>query len=457
MSIPETTTHSETSNGSSQRVDELMQSMRRDLDQGILPARAFFDQDLHELELERIFARCWSFVGLESEIPAPGDYMLRYIGEDQFIIARDEDGVIRVLFNKCLHRGAPVCRAEKGNTSHFRCQYHSWLYKNTGEWSGAPFRRRAYKNLDSKDWGLMAAPHVDSVHGLIFAALDADAPTLDEYLGEMRWYLDAIFGLSDQGMISIGEPQRWRVPVNWKSSAENAMADAYHVPSLHRSGEEVGVFPDIEAGGAGGSSFHIYFDQGHGMITNRGFLPPPWDKAGFPPEVSEGLEPSTLTPQQLEYTMNYSATTFLIFPNLEMIRVPATAHPGAAPTVFTYLRMVQPDGPNAIVNWNWTLGWKTASDEFNNEAYISGLAMHGPAGIFDQDDAVVWEGAPRAGKSAFARKNNMKFNYQLGLDGMSDYGVDPEWTLPGIATTSALGEAPQRAFYKRWLREISTP
>ncbi len=443
--------------GAGREVHDFLRTVDSDLDQGVLPARVFSDPEVYALELDRIFARCWCFVGLESEIPSPGDYVLRYIGEDQFILVRDEDGEIRVLFNRCAHRGSPVCRAEKGNTSHFRCPYHSWLYKNSGEWSGAPYRGKAYKTLDAKQWGLRSAPHVASVHGLIFANLDPDAVSLDEYLGDMRWYLDVIFGLNEQGMSVVGEPQRWRVPANWKSGAENFLADAYHVPSLHRSAEEVGMFPGIERGGAGseGVSRHVYFPGGHGMIMNSGFLPPPWHTSGFPPEVAETFRFNRLTEDQRAFVDSHSPTTFTIFPNFGMVRVPASPHPDAPPSVFTYLRQWQPIGSDKIVNWNWTLGWNSAPASFNDDAYAAALSMHGPAGILEQDDTVAWAGAPSAGRSVFARRNELKFNYQLSNDAMSEYAEDPTWPWPGIATTSALGEAPQRAFYRRWLRELT--
>jgi phenylpropionate dioxygenase-like ring-hydroxylating dioxygenase large terminal subunit len=439
--------------------DDLLRKLRMDLDRGMVSARIFNDPELYSLELSRIFARCWCFVAHESEIPTPGDYVLRNIGQDQFIVVRDEDGVLRVLLNNCTHRGSPVCRAEKGNTSHFRCSYHSWVYKNSGAWTGAPYRARAYKHLNAEEWGLVAAPHVDTVHGLIFASLDTNAPSLDEYLGGMRWYLDVIFGLNEQGMRAIGEPHRWRVNANWKSGSENFLADAYHVPSLHRSAEEVGMFPGIESGGAGPQSTnrHVYFDQGHGMIVNDGFLPPPWHKSGFPPDVAATFQLERLTPEQRAFVENHTAITCVIFPNFGLVRVPAAPYPGAPPAVFTYLRQWQPIGPDTIINWNWTLGWNSASDEFNEEAYVAGLTMHGPSGIVEQDDSVVWAGATTAAKSVFAQKSDMKFNYQLGLDGMSEYGEDPNWKFPGRATTTALGEAPQRAFYRRWLDEVSTP
>jgi hypothetical protein len=80
--------------------------------------------------------------------------------------------------------------------------------------------------------------------------------------------------------------------------------------------------------------------------------------------------------------------------------------------------------------------------------------MLGPAGIFEQDDSVVWAGAPRVGRSAFARKQRLNFNYQMGTEGMSEYAIDPDWKWPGHASTNTIGEAPQRSFYRRWLRDM---
>jgi len=97
-----------------------------DVRRGMIPASVYSDPELFELEKERVFARAWVFMAHESEIPQPGDYVVRRIVDDSFIVARDEKGAVRVLFNMCLHRGMQVCRSERGNTSHFRCPYHAW-------------------------------------------------------------------------------------------------------------------------------------------------------------------------------------------------------------------------------------------------------------------------------------------------------------------------------------------
>src|SRR6516225_5836107 len=118
--------------------------------QGMIPAYVYADPEIFALERDRLFARSWVFLAHESEIPDPGDYVVRRVLADSFIVARDEGGEVRVLFNMCLHRGMQVCRAEMGNASHFRCPYHAWTYRNDGRLVGLPFHAEAYGRPTSR-------------------------------------------------------------------------------------------------------------------------------------------------------------------------------------------------------------------------------------------------------------------------------------------------------------------
>ncbi|MFP3608179.1 Rieske 2Fe-2S domain-containing protein, partial [Paraburkholderia sp. SIMBA_053] len=73
---------------------------------------------------------------------------------------------------------------------HFRCSYHGWVYKNSGELIGVPYMAEGYGGaLKRKDWGLKKA-RVESYAGLVFGTFDEDAPSLEEYLGGFQFYLD---------------------------------------------------------------------------------------------------------------------------------------------------------------------------------------------------------------------------------------------------------------------------
>ncbi len=433
----------------SKRLDE----WQSDIEDGRVPAEIFADEEVFRLELDRVFARSWVFVALESEIPNPGDFVLRRLGRDEVIVVRDKTSAIRVLLNHCRHRGTAVCSEQRGNTTQFRCPYHGWVYDTQGAWIGAPFRSRAYGGEATADWGLLSAPHVAVQRGLVFASLDEHAPPLADALGAMGWYLDCAFGLHPAGMRLHCEPQRWRVRANWKTPAENFLCDAYHVATLHRSLENIGLVPDASAGVE--RQFHLDTENGHGAILSPRILPPPWTTWGYPPMVAKSFDTSALSEAQRRFLDEFVITTFTVYPNLSFIRVPGIPEPGLAPVVYTCLRQWQPVAPDEIEVWNFPLSWQAAPDWFNESAFKAGLAAFGPAGMFEQDDTCVWNGAPRLGASAFARARGRHLHYRMGADG-KHYARRSDFVGPGVVTTSCLGDAPQRSFYRRWLSDLRT-
>ena len=57
------------------------------------PGWVYTDADIYREELERFFYRGhWCYVGLEAEIPKPGDFKRTVIGERSVILVRDDDG-----------------------------------------------------------------------------------------------------------------------------------------------------------------------------------------------------------------------------------------------------------------------------------------------------------------------------------------------------------------------------
>ena len=71
-----------------------------------IPFMAYTDEALHKKELQRFFyEKHWCYVGLEAEIPNPGDFKRTAIGERSVIMVRDRHGEINVVENLCAHRG----------------------------------------------------------------------------------------------------------------------------------------------------------------------------------------------------------------------------------------------------------------------------------------------------------------------------------------------------------------
>jgi phthalate 3,4-dioxygenase subunit alpha len=167
---------------------EVFENVRR----GMIPAHIYNDKELFALEKERLFSRAWTFVAHESEIPQEGDYVVRRVLDDSFIITRDSNGDVRALFNMCLHRGMQVCRAEMGNASNFRCPYHGWTYRNDGRLTGLPFHREAYGGDEgfAKNQTLLPAPNLAGYNGLLFISMDPGAEPLQDFLGDFTFYLD---------------------------------------------------------------------------------------------------------------------------------------------------------------------------------------------------------------------------------------------------------------------------
>src|ERR1700760_2040850 len=196
--------------------------------QGMIPAHVYADPEIFTAERDRLFAASWVFLAHESEIPALGDYVVRRVLADSFIVVRDEAGVIRVMFNMCLHRGMQVCRAEMGNASHFRCPYHAWTYRNDGGLAGVPFHREAYGGEDGfprSGQSLLPAPSMAMHNGLIFISGDPDASPLADYLGDFAFYLDFYTRQSPAG-VELRGPQRWRGQGNRESGAEDLARDS---------------------------------------------------------------------------------------------------------------------------------------------------------------------------------------------------------------------------------------
>ena len=205
-----------------------------------VPYWAYVRPDLYQRELERIFYKAhWCYVGLEAEIPKPGDFKRTFIGERSVIVARDTDGEIRVFENVCAHRGVAFCRENFGHRENFVCPYHQWTYNLKGDLVGLPFRRGVKQ--DGQVHGGMPADFKLEENGLnqlkvarrggvVFASFDHAIESFEDFLGpDVLSYFDRVF--NGRRLTVLGY-SRQRIPGNWKLMQEN-IKDPYHPGLLH--------------------------------------------------------------------------------------------------------------------------------------------------------------------------------------------------------------------------------
>ena len=217
-----------------------------------IPFWAYTDAQLYQQELQKIFYGAhWCYVGLEVEIPNTGDYKLSHVGERQVLMVRDRvapkdrasDSGIRVVENRCAHRGVRFCQQLHGNARSFVCPYHQWTYKLNGDLAGLPFKDGVKEegnvhggmpaDFDLKDHGLTKL-RVATLHGLVFATFSDDTEPLEAYLGsDILPWLERIFkGPEGSRKLTLLGYNRQRIPGNWKLMMEN-IKDPYHPGLLH--------------------------------------------------------------------------------------------------------------------------------------------------------------------------------------------------------------------------------
>ena len=198
----------------------------------------YTDPEIFRLETERLWVRAWIYVGHTSQAPNPGDYVTCDIGAEPVLMVRQQDGGVRVLRNRCAHKGAKLVSDWSGNAGRFlRCPYHNWSYRTDGSIAAIPLRQ-GYEGTRFAQCeavrGLRAVP-TETYRGFVFARLAEDGPSLREYFGESLSSIDYMVDRSPEGEMEIaGGVLRYMHNCNWKMFVEN-LNDTMHPMAAHES------------------------------------------------------------------------------------------------------------------------------------------------------------------------------------------------------------------------------
>ena len=406
-----------------------------DPDTGKIDRGIFSDQAIYDAEMEKIFGRAWLMIGHESLVPQVNDFFHTYMGEDPVILTRDGQGRLHALLNMCRHRGNRVVRCDDGNARRFMCTYHGWTYANDGRLEHVAGESEAYYGaLDKASLGLIEA-RVDTYAGIVFATWAADAPSLEAYLGDARWYLDTVFNRRDGGMQALG-PMKWLEPVNWKTMVDNC-SDNYHVPTSHLSSAMVQSRflgrPRLSHKDQFESPNKHVFVNGHSLTFRNA-------DDGTPRYV-HGMSRDTFHLFQ-EY---YDATIDEVERRLGKFRARQVqlGNHSLFPNGVLGFRLAFPRGPLRTEFWHFVLLEKDAPEAIKRVIRTGSQANNGAAGLFEQDDVDNWRQVTAASTSRLGRQHPQDLSMGLG-----HAGAHPDY--PGLVSERYISENNQRHFYLRW-------
>lgn len=403
-----------------------------------IPFSVYTQDELHRRELERFFYRAhWCYIGLEAEVPNPGDFKRTVVGERSVILTRAADGALHVFENVCAHRGMQFCRERHGNRKEFVCPYHQWSYTLAGDLQGVPFRRGVRvmteqgprvnggmpADFDPKQQGLTKLK-VATRGGVVFASFDHDVEPFEDYLGPtiLGWF-DRLFNGRKLRILGYN---RQRIPGNWKLMQEN-IKDPYHPGLLHTWFVTFGLWrADNEA--------KLQMDARHrhaAMISTRG-------NAKAANEVSQGVtsfkadmklhDPSFLDIVPEPWWGGPTAVMTTIFPSVILQQQVNSVS----------VRHIQPDGHGAF-NFEWTHFGFEDDGEAMTARRLKQANLFGPAGFVSADDGEVIE----LSQAGFESKPQHRALAELGGREVGD-------------TDHMVTETLIRGMYRYW-REVMEP
>jgi salicylate 5-hydroxylase large subunit len=379
------------------------------------PGWIYTHAEIYQRELQRFFYdKHWCYVGLACEVPGTGDFKRTVVGERSVVMVRDETGAIRVVENRCAHRGVAFCRERHGNVQAFVCPYHQWNYNLQGDLVGLPFRRGVKQ--DGRVNGGMPADFKLADHGLtqlkvavrggaVFASFDHGVESFEDFLGpEVLPYFDRVF--SDQRPLTLLGYSRQRIPANWKLMQEN-IKDPYHPGLLHTWFVTFGLWRADQKSQMVMDSHHRHAC----MVSRRN------EAAVAGSDVTQGVS-SFKAGMQLHddrlldvvpeaWWNGPSVVMMTLFPSLivqQQVNSLSTRH-------------IQPVGPGEF-DFVWTHFGLASDDAAMTQRRLRQANLFGPAGFVSADDGEVIEFV----QQAFAANNQARTVSEL--DGLGVQATD---------------------------------
>ena len=388
----------------------------------------YTDPEIFSLELERLFANTWVYVGHDSQVPKSGDFFTTTVGSQSVVMVRHDDGVVHVLYNRCPHKGTRIANELCGNTGRFfRCPYHAWSFRTDGTPAALPlpggYENTGFEQSQSSQ-GLTPVRNVHNYRGFVFAKLASGGPDFAEFFGESLSSIDNMVDRSPAGRLEVaGGVLRYMHNCNWKMLVEN-QTDTCHPMVAHmssagtavevwkRAGEPMPKPMAVEIFAPFISSYEMFesmgirtWDNGHGhtgvshsIHSNYSSIPGYFD-----------LMVAAHGESRAKVILDENRHNTVYFPNL-MVKGP-----------IQLLRLFKPLAADRTLVESWTFRLVGAPDLLLERTLMYNRLINAPTSVVGHDDLEVYE---RAQEGLLTNGNPWVSLHRLYMPGEAATGVD---------------------------------
>lgn len=410
----------------------------------------FIDKDIFDLEMEHLFANTWVYVGHSSQIPNKGDYYTTTIGLEPVVMVRHSDDSIKVLYNRCPHKGVKVAGETNGNTGRFfRCPYHAWTFKTDGSLLSVPLKK-GYENTGFEDFeasgGMAEVKNTNVYRDFVFCRLNNNGISFEAYFGESLSTIDNMVDRSPVGKLEVaGGVLRYINNCNWKMLVDN-QTDTCHPMVAHQSSADtaIAVWNQAPPGTQKPMAVELFapftspyefsermgirvWDNGHGHTGVANSLHAAYSDV---PEYWNAMVQS-YGEEKAKAILDECRHNTIYFPNMTM-KGPIQA-----------IRLFKPLGPDRTLVESWTFRLVEAPDILLERTLMYTRLINAPTSMVAHDDTEVYERAQEGLKSRGRDWVNVSRLYDVAEHGRTN------------VATNGTNEWQMRNQYRAWAKFIT--
>ncbi len=411
----------------------------------------YVDPQVFDLEMQRIWGNAWIYIGHDSQVPQPGDYITLNYGSMPVVMVRDRQGAVHVLHNRCGHKGAKLVDKPCGKVSAFRCCYHGWTYKLDGTLAGVP-HMAGYEGtgFDKSDPQYSMQKLASSSHrGFVFATLNANPPTLRDWMGGAGDVLDNLCDRSPEGEVeAAGGVLRYEHECNWKLFLEN-LNDTMHPMVVHQSvvdaaidyiktlpedsprRDEAEIIPPFgasyeafEATGITGFRYGHHYDGGKTSIHANYSVDPDYERVML----------DAYGPERTREILTFNTHNTLFYPSLTI------------KSAVQNIRVVRPIAVDRTVIETWSFRLKGAPESMLRRTLLYSRLINSNGSMVGPDDLTAY----------FRVQQGLQSSASQWVEMHRNYGADQDLGDRLVNTgTSDLDMRTQYAAWKQYMTEAA--